>query len=141
MGEPIVTGRLTASSDVGVTTELIDSASALLRSVRMKRTPGRLLMLAVLMEADPCHLAMATFRKADLVHSVPGPTGIAFGLVRPAHVHAVCSVCGAVTNLPAERFADVLGTAAAVAAVAGFQVAGGGLSLHGRCRRCFTAGG
>lgn len=139
--------------------QLGEQASALLRSAGSRRTQG---LIAALLEASPGHLsaaeleqrihaagwrsdlsaihrAMVSFIDLGLVHPLPAPGPVAYGPAHRAHHHAICTGCGAVTEVP---LAD-LSTTAAAADIALQQVAfhldPDGLALRGRCRRCGPA--
>ena len=56
---------------------------------------------------------------------------------RPEHLHAQCSQCGQVTDLPAHVLGD---TAARIRRVSGFRLDASHVALSGRCRACAETG-
>jgi Fur family transcriptional regulator, ferric uptake regulator len=55
---------------------------------------------------------------------------------RGEHLHAQCSQCGQVTDLPAHVLGD---TAARIRRASGFQIDAGHVALSGRCKACVAA--
>ncbi|HTW20503.1 MAG TPA: Fur family transcriptional regulator [Mycobacteriales bacterium] len=52
---------------------------------------------------------------------------------RPEHLHAQCSQCGSITDLPAHVLGD---TAMRIRKVSGFRLDATHVALSGRCRNC-----
>ena len=145
--------------------DLLVHAGDMLRQVGLRRTPGRVALLAVLVDAAPDHLvlaevarrvheagwpidrssihrAMADLQERRLVHTLPVAGPVAFGPALPAHHHLVCRSCETVTVIPVEDLATTTTRACttfathAAPAVAGFRLDEDGLALFGRCARC-----
>jgi Fur family transcriptional regulator, ferric uptake regulator len=55
---------------------------------------------------------------------------------RPQHLHAQCSSCGRVTDLPAHVLGD---TAIRIRRVSGFRLDASHVALSGRCRDCMAS--
>jgi Fur family transcriptional regulator, ferric uptake regulator len=56
---------------------------------------------------------------------------------RPEHLHAQCSQCGEVTDLPAHVLGD---TAIRIRRASGFRLDASHVALSGRCKNCAAAG-
>lgn len=125
------------------------------RELGARRTPLRSSVLQVL-AASPAHLSisqihsridslglfsdrsavnrtLATFVALGLVHTLPSPGDAAYGLSDLAHSHAICTRCGQVTEIAADKLAATMGAAECVT---GFVVHPTGLALHGLCPTC-----
>jgi Fur family ferric uptake transcriptional regulator len=65
------------------------------------------------------------------------PPKLSSRLSNDEHLHAQCSQCGRVTDLPA----DVLGdTAQRIRRASGFRLDASHVALSGRCKECFVTG-
>jgi Fur family ferric uptake transcriptional regulator len=68
-------------------------------------------------------------------HLVDAPRAATHG--HPEHLHAQCSQCGQVTDLPAHVLGD---TAIRIRRVSGFRLDASHVALSGRCKNCAAAG-
>ena len=150
--------------------DLLNHAGGMLRNAGLRRTPGRIALLAILVDAAPDHLvlaeigrrlhdagwpidrssmhrAMADLQQRHLVHTLPVAGPVAFGTAQPAHHHLVCRTCDAVTAIPIEDLATTTHTTCSTfaahptPAVAGFRLDEDGLALFGRCAQCAERAG
>lgn len=94
----------------------------------------------VRLELSTVHRTLETLVELGLVHAVPTATAVTYGLADWAHHHTVCTACGAIDEVDAERLAGAV-TAAANASHLHLDPAGthGGLVLYGRCAKCGAA--
>lgn len=151
-------GRLVG---VTVTNEPLSRAAALLRAAGLRATAPRIAVLRVLLDAAEAHLsadevldrvaaldlsihratvyrALEKLRRDGLVQHVHLDRGVAaFHVADPArlggHLHAQCTECGRVVDLPAAALGR---TAARVRSATGFQLDLSHVALSGRCADC-----
>jgi Fe2+ or Zn2+ uptake regulation protein len=71
-----------------------------------------------------------------ILHVLAAPGKPRYGLADQPHYHALCSRCGAVTDVPVDAFAPVLDAAVAVT---GFEIAPAGITVTGVCPYCIAA--
>ncbi|GAA2420250.1 Fur family transcriptional regulator [Mycolicibacterium llatzerense] len=94
-------------------------------------------------DAQPPDLAtvyrtVTTLVGHGVLHSLTVEGGTTtYGLAKDAHHHAVCTQCGAVIEIPAQRLTRALRSASAASAFTLSEEAG--LTLHGLCPRCQEA--
>ncbi|MCA1217860.1 Fur family transcriptional regulator [Streptomyces sp. 8L] len=94
--------------------------------------------LAIPFDSTTIYRAVTTLQDVGLVHHVAIRDRAArYGLSDPAHHHAICTDCGTLRSIPAERLAGLLETVVDLADLE--PPACGALTLHGRCRACRTA--
>lgn len=134
---------------------------ALLRSRGLRRMPSRIAVLAVLEPVDG-HLSVAdihqrivgadTAHNPDLatvyrtvttlvdqgvLHALAVESGVTtYGLTEKPHHHAVCTECGTIIEVPAQRLSTALEHAIEGSAFTLSEQAG--LTLHGLCPDCQT---
>lgn len=91
----------------------------------------------VRLELSTVHRTLETLVELGLVHAVPTASAVTYGLADWAHHHAVCTSCGAIDEVDAERLAGAV-TAVATASHLRLDPEGtyGGLVLYGRCAKC-----
>lgn len=131
----------------------------MLRSRGLRRTPSRVAVLAVLEPVDG-HLSVADIHQRVLaatgaggpdlatvyrtvttlvdhgvVHALAVDGGLTtYGLAEHPHHHAVCTECGAIIEVPAQRLSIALEHASAASSFTLSEQAG--LTLHGLCPGC-----
>ena len=136
-----------------------------LRARGLRRMASRIQVLAVLEPVDG-HLPVAEIHKRvreclpsgaqvpdvatiyrtvttlvdqGVLHALTLDGGVAtFGLATAPHHHAVCTKCGAISEVPARRLSSALEHAMAGSSFALSEAAG--LTLHGLCPRCQEPG-
>jgi Fur family ferric uptake transcriptional regulator len=133
-----------------------DRLGALLHAHGLRRTAPRIAVLAALEPVDG-HLSVAEIRQrlADphapdlatvyrtvttlvdkgVLHALSMEGGLTtYGLAETPHHHAVCTRCGAIIEVPAQRLRSALEQASEGSAFSLSDSAG--LTLHGLCPRC-----
>lgn len=139
-----------------------DTAAALLRAVGQRVTHPRLTVLACLLEAEGEHLSAdalldqvaqrtPSVHRATIYRTLDGLTkaGVlshvhldrgltAYHLATPAgtrrhHLHAQCSRCGTVTDLPAEVLGDTIDR---IERISGFRLDPSHVAFSGLCAAC-----
>lgn len=143
----------------GGPTPLDRQALELLRRHGLRCTPGRIATLQVLLSCALGHLSLAeihhrvtelgwptdntavprtldAFTHRGLTHALAAPGPVAYGLATPAHHHALCDTCGALTDMPAATLAATL---AAAQAATDYALSPTGQTLSGRCPACQRA--
>jgi len=89
------------------------------------------------MDITTVYRTLTTLVDIGVVHATAhGPNLTTYGLATAAHHHAVCTQCGAISEIPAHELASTL---AAVRDLTGFRVQDSALTIHGLCRNCQTA--
>lgn len=80
---------------------------------------------------------VTTLVDAGVLHALPVEGGVTtYGLAQTPHHHAVCTRCGAIIEVPAQRLSSALEHAIEGSA---FTLSDqGGLTLHGLCPDCQT---
>lgn len=149
------TGRVAtnpAAPDIAVTERI----GELLRAHGLRRMASRIAVLAVLEPVDghlsvaEIHRRLAPTQLPDLatvyrtvttlvdrgvLHALTVEGGVTtYGLAVDPHHHAVCTRCGTIIEVPAQRLASALEYARAGSAFALSERAG--LTLHGLCPDC-----
>ncbi|MFJ7077237.1 Fur family transcriptional regulator [Streptomyces sp. NPDC098781] len=122
----------------------------------LRCTPGRLRILALFRASDHhlsvgeacAHLAAAgeaihpttvyrtleTLTAVGLVHAVPGPGPMRYGLTGEPHHHTVCRRCGRVAALGTDHLTEAVGR---IEELTGLRPdASGSLLVYGRCAGC-----
>lgn len=130
----------------------------MLRSRGLRRTPSRIAVLAVLEPVDG-HLSVAeihqrvaasmpaapdlatvyrtvtTLVEQGVLHALSVDGGLTtYGLAAHPHHHAVCTRCGAIIEVPAQRLSTALEHAIEGSSFSLSEQAG--LTLHGLCPDC-----
>jgi Fe2+ or Zn2+ uptake regulation protein len=135
--------------------ERLQAALGVLRGAGLRRTPRRIAVLRVLIEAGG-HLSLneitervrragpdagfsttwrtvLTLLDLGLVHALHAEATPVYGVAGHPHFHAVCQGCGTGAELPADKLAAALGP---IEALSGFTMATGSLLATGRCPAC-----
>lgn len=81
---------------------------------------------------------LTTLVDCGLVHVLTYGNEARYGFADLPHHHAVCTGCGATTQIPDSALADVLPR---LREVSGLVLAGGGVTLSGLCSRCVKSAG
>lgn len=143
----------------------VERIGELLRSRGLRRMPSRIAVLAVLEPVDG-HLAVADIHQRVLdttpdgtpvpdlatvyrtvttlvdqgvLHALAVEGGVTtYGLAEEPHHHAVCTRCGTIIEVPATRLSAALKHAIEGSSFTLSEQAG--LTLHGLCPDCQTAG-
>jgi Fe2+ or Zn2+ uptake regulation protein len=132
-----------------------DGALAAMSRAGLRRMPSRVLILEQLAAArghlsaaqihrnrgpvyagvhlGTVHRGLDTLHRAGLVHVINDHGTALFGLSLPPHLHALCTSCGEMSEVPAEGLRPAIGR---IADSAGFLVDPDGVTLRGLCRRC-----
>jgi hypothetical protein len=79
------------------------------------------------------HRTVATLVEYGAVHPLAWPGEARYGLSTQPHVHAVCEVCGSMSEIPAARLAPAVAEAGRAS---GLDLPEDGLALFGRCSSC-----
>jgi Fe2+ or Zn2+ uptake regulation protein len=79
------------------------------------------------------HRTVATLVEYGAVHPLAWPGEARYGLSTQPHVHAVCEVCGSMSEIPAARLAPAVAEAGRAS---GLDLPADGLALFGRCPSC-----
>lgn len=152
----LVAGRA-PSADPGA----VERIRELLRTHGLRRTLPRIAVLVVLEPVDG-HLSVAeihrrvvetsapdkqppdvatvyrtvtTLVEQGVLHALTVEGGITtYGLAKNPHHHAVCTQCGAIIEVPAQRLSSALKHASRASSFTLSEQAG--LTLHGLCPRC-----
>ncbi|MDQ2710268.1 MAG: transcriptional repressor [Actinomycetota bacterium] len=126
------------------------------RAMGRRCTPGKMALLRVLADHAPEHLSASTlcrlvneagwaavisgvhkalsdFTTAGLTHTLHTAGPVSYGLAHPAHHHAICEGCGAVTEIPPDT---LIAAIAAARRATDYLLLPGGLTLHGLCPAC-----
>jgi Fur family ferric uptake transcriptional regulator len=82
------------------------------------------------------HRTVATLVEYGAVHPLAWPGEARYGLSTQPHVHAVCEVCGSMSEIPAARLAPAVAEAGWAS---GLDLPADGLALFGRCPSCRRA--
>jgi Fur family transcriptional regulator, ferric uptake regulator len=127
----------------------------------LRRTGGRVALIAMMLHTGSRHLTVTELHDAlhaqgwpidlsavhratgvltdrGLLHTLPTPGPIAYGLALPRHHHAICTNCETVIEISDKDPDAQLGSTAAQRMLQpfGFQPDPGSLAVRGRCRRC-----
>jgi Fur family transcriptional regulator, ferric uptake regulator len=79
------------------------------------------------------HRTVAFLVDNGVAHVLPRPGEALYGLADEPHHHAVCDVCGAVSEIPAPAMSKAV---AAAEDSSDFQIRDAGLAVFGRCPAC-----
>lgn len=81
------------------------------------------------------HRGLDTLQRAGLVHVIDDHGTALYGLSVPPHLHALCTSCGTVNEVPVAGLRPAIDR---IAETAGFRVDPDGVMLRGLCRGCLA---
>ena len=81
--------------------------------------------------------AVTTLVNLGVLHAIAHKDQpVTYGLAAHAHHHAVCTKCGAVSDIPADRLAPMIET---VREISDFRAQDVRITVHGRCADCVSS--
>ncbi|MFJ8006212.1 Fur family transcriptional regulator [Streptomyces fagopyri] len=97
---------------------------------------ARLAQVGEIFHATTVYRTLETLAEVGLVHGVPGPGPVRYGISDETHHHTVCRRCGRVEALAVDHLAEAAGR---IEELTGLRPdASGSLLVYGRCAVCLA---